>query len=244
MTVNKSLVTNLVSIGCVVVGYLIPSESPWARPVREIGLYATSGAITNWIAIYMLFERVPGFYGSGVIPSRFEDFKTGIKNLIMNQFFTRENVSNFFRSESAANVVRIDPDLIVSTVDFDAMFERLRTAVMESPFGGMLGLFGGAKALEPLRGPFRANVEKEIRTLVESPKLAESLRAASQQEDVIEGILEKVQAIVQKRLDELTPSMVKDIVQDMIRQHLGWLVVWGGVFGALIGLAASFLVPK
>jgi uncharacterized membrane protein YheB (UPF0754 family) len=46
----------------------------------------------------------------------------------------------------------------------------------------------------------------------------------------------KVEAIVNRRLEELTPQMVKIIVQDMIQKHLGWLVVWGGVFGGLIGL--------
>ena len=103
---NKSLVTNLVSVAFIVVGYLIPSESAWAKPIRDIGLYAASGAITNWIAIYMLFEKVPGLYGSGVIPSRFEEFKLGIRTLIMGQFFTKENVENFFQDNRAlANVM-------------------------------------------------------------------------------------------------------------------------------------------
>ena len=52
------------------------------------GLFALSGGLTNWLAIHMLFEKVPLLYGSGVIPNRFEDFKNGIKNLIMNEFFS------------------------------------------------------------------------------------------------------------------------------------------------------------
>ena len=38
----------------------------------------------------MLFEKVPGLYGSGVVPSRFEEFKEGIAHLMMKQFFTEE----------------------------------------------------------------------------------------------------------------------------------------------------------
>ena len=38
----------------------------------------------------MLFEKVPGLYGSGVVPSRFEEFKEGIRSLIMTQFFTED----------------------------------------------------------------------------------------------------------------------------------------------------------
>ena len=99
-----SLVTNLVSVGLIGVGYAIPSSFPIANPIRQIGLYAASGAITNWLAIYMLFERIPGLYGSGVIPGRFQEFKLGIRNLIMNEFFTKEQVESFFHSQSESIV--------------------------------------------------------------------------------------------------------------------------------------------
>ena len=54
-------------------------------------------------------------------------------------------------------------------------------------------------------------------------------------------ILAKVDIIVNRRLEELTPEIVKDIIERMIQEHLGWLVVWGGVFGGLIGLATTFI---
>ena len=44
----------------------------------------------------MLFERVPGLYGSGVIPMRFEEFKAGIRKLIMDQFFNNSDLEDFF----------------------------------------------------------------------------------------------------------------------------------------------------
>ncbi len=59
--------------------------------------------------------------------------------------------------------------------------------------------------------------------------------------DTVDVVVDKVNGIVEKRLNELTPRMVKEIIQEMIRSHLGWLVVWGGVFGGLIGLVASFI---
>jgi uncharacterized membrane protein YheB (UPF0754 family) len=238
---NKSLATNLISVACIVVGYLIPYETGWAHPIREIGLYATSGAITNWLAIYMLFEKIPFLYGSGVIPNRFEEFKSGIQNMVMGQFFTRQNIESFFRNQDASGSVKIDPEPIVQSVNYDDMFERLRTAVMESPFGGMLGMFGGVKALEPLREPFRNNVEKEIRNLASSPKLLDVISQSAANQDTVDAVVVKVNGIVEKRLNELTPKMVKEIIQEMIRSHLGWLVVWGGIFGGLIGLVASFI---
>ena len=239
---KKSLATNLISVLLIAIGYAIPTNHFLAELIREIGLFAASGAITNWLAIYMLFEKVPYLYGSGVVPSRFEEFKVGIRNLIMNQFFTKENVENFFKTQGSETAMSLDPAPILAAVDYERMFKKLCDAVLASPFGGMLGMFGGANALAPLRGPFEENVRAEIRALVESPKLLETLQASASLPNHAAVIIDKVEAIVFRRLDELTPQMVKKIVQDMIHQHLGWLVVWGGVFGGLIGLATS-LIP-
>ena len=53
---NKSFLTNLTAILIIVVGYLFPIEPDLIKP---IGFFALSGAITNWLAIHMLFEKVP-----------------------------------------------------------------------------------------------------------------------------------------------------------------------------------------
>jgi uncharacterized membrane protein YheB (UPF0754 family) len=55
-------------------------------------------------------------------------------------------------------------------------------------------------------------------------------------------LIESIETLVAKRLEELSPKMVKELVQNLIREHLGWLVVWGGVFGGLIGLASSLFL--
>jgi len=67
--VNKSVITNGLAAIIFIVGYSLEQQI-----ILYIGLFALSGAITNWLAIHMLFEKVPGLYGSGVIPARFEDF--------------------------------------------------------------------------------------------------------------------------------------------------------------------------
>jgi Uncharacterized protein conserved in bacteria len=87
---NKSLTTNLLAALTVVAGFLSPVQS---ELILSVGLFALSGAITNWLAVHMLFEKVPFLYGSGVIPSRFEEFKGGIRRLIMSQFLPRK-ISN------------------------------------------------------------------------------------------------------------------------------------------------------
>ncbi len=63
----------------------------------------------------------------------------------MGQFFTRANIESFFNSQSGSGSPQIDPEPIVQSVNYDEMFERLRTAVMESPFGGMLVCSEGSR---------------------------------------------------------------------------------------------------
>lgn len=75
---NKSFLTNLVAAVLAILGWYFAEQY-----VKNIGFYALSGALTNWIAIYTLFEKIPFLYGSGIIPNKFESFKKTIKKMIM-----------------------------------------------------------------------------------------------------------------------------------------------------------------
>ena len=46
---------------------------------------------------------------------------------------------------------------MIEQTDFSPAFDALTKTVMESSFGGMLGMFGGIGALEGLRAPFSEN---------------------------------------------------------------------------------------
>ena len=232
---NKSLVTNGVAVIVIIAGYFLQQDI-----VLYVGLFALSGAITNWLAIHMLFEKVPGLYGSGVIPARFEDFKLGIENLMMTQFFTADNIDRFLQSSDEPNDLHLAP--VIEKVDLSPSFDALVQVIMQSSFGGMLGMFGGQDALIPLKEPFILNMKKSLTEITQNEEFQTLLRDELEQPDVMSGIRHKIDDIVKKRLDELTPQLVKDIIQEMIKKHLGWLVVWGGVFGGLIGLLSGVLV--
>lgn len=235
---NKSLATNLLALGCIVVGYYSPV---YGGTILTVGLFATSGAITNWLAIHMLFEKVPGLYGSGVIPERFEEFKAAIHALIMNQFFNEQNVEAFFEAQTEDIARSFNPEPVVEVIDYDRIFEGFLEAVVNSQFGAMLGFIGGISALEPLKAPFELQMRKEVHAILQSPKFLKAVEDGMGDENVKGEIIEKVELIVTRRLEELSPQIVKEIIQEMIREHLGWLVVWGGVFGGLIGLLTQLL---
>ena len=234
---NKSFLTNLTAILIIVAGYLCPIEPDL---MKSIGFFALSGAVTNWLAIHMLFEKVPFLYGSGVIPNRFDEFKFAIKDLMMKQFFTQENVEQFIEAEEqqGGHVLNIDP--LMNAIDYDKIYEGLVTSIMESSFGSMLQMMGGEQALAPLREPFIEKMKNTLREMVESERFKDVLKLGLDSHKIGQDIVSKIETIIDKRLNELTPQLVKEIVQKIIKVHLGWLVVWGGVFGGFLGAAFSF----
>ncbi|MFY4763186.1 DUF445 domain-containing protein [Aliarcobacter butzleri] len=233
---NKGDITNLISVLIMAYGYSNANEL-----VFMVGLFALSGAVTNSLAIYMLFEKIPFLYGSGVIESKFTAFKISIHDLIMNQFFTKENLAKFFEEEVQNSKNSIDFEKILNQVDFTPAFYSLKESVVESPFGGMLAMFGGASALEPLKEPFINKLQTSMIDISNSPSFLTIVNEAIKSKNFNDEIYEKISKIVNTRLEELTPKMVKEIVQNMIKEHLSWLVLWGAVFGGLFGLIGMLI---
>ena len=221
---NKSLATNIAALAIIAVSYLSPKYN---EIIYLIGLFALSGGITNWLAIHMLFEKVPFFYGSGVIPSRFEEFKLWIKHLVMTEFFTPQNIDVFVEQQS--DIFSAD---LNKMIDFDRVFDGLVEAIEGSSMGSLLAMLGGKKALLPLKEPITLKLQEIIWEMKESKTVDKKLTSS---------LINQVEQIIDQRLDELTPVHVKNIIQEMIRKHLGWLVVWGGVVGGIIGFAFAIV---
>lgn len=236
---SKNVLPNVVAIALIAVGLALPGEI--GRTVYTIGLFALSGAVTNWLAIHMLFERVPGLYGSGVIPNQFENFKAAIHGLVMRDLFSADSVEKFLAGDDSSEAL-LDLEPVVRNLNMDDAFDQLVAVIVGSSFGSMLAMVGGEKALDPLRQPFKEKMGDFLIKTVSTPGFQANLRKQLGSVTSSDDFTAKIAALVQARLDELTPQMVKEIVQRMIRHHLGWLVVWGAVFGGLIGLLSALLV--
>ena len=222
---NKSLITNLISTLIILIGFLFKDEFSF---ILLIGVFALSGSITNLLAIHMLFDKVPFLYGSGVILDRFEDIKLGIKNLILQELFSVEQIDKFIldNKENAS-------EEIIEKIDFDKVFLGLVESIESSQLGGMLAMIGGRKALDPLKDPFTKKLKNIIEDFIKD-------NVGNDKNNNSTNVLQhKIENILDARLADLSPNEIKDIIQRMIREHLGWLVVWGGFFGGLLGLLMS-----
>ncbi|WGV98482.1 DUF445 domain-containing protein [Vibrio sp. YMD68] len=233
---NKSLFTNVSALIILILGFYFDNEI-----VFYAGLFAFSGAVTNWLAVHMLFEKVPGLYGSGIIPARFEEFKAAIKVLMMDQFFTRENIDRFLNKEMAGDkTLNLEP--VLEKVDFNPTFDSLVEVIANSSFGGMLAMVGGTEALAPLKEPFVERMQQAVVEISQSDSVKEAIKAQFETPEMMDEITVNIENIIDQRLNELTPQLVKSIVQTMIKTHLGWLVVWGGIFGGVIGVISSLVL--
>ena len=234
---NKNVLPNIIALAIIASSFLFPD--PASAVLLSTGLFALSGALTNWLAVHMLFERVPGLYGSGVIVLHFEQFKTGILRMVHEHLFNKERVEKVLSDPSENLDIDLAP--LVSSIDLDAAYDQLVATVMESSFGSMLGMVGGESALDGMREPFKKRLGKYLHDAADSPRFQSLVNEQLSKVASSDQFMTRMDAILRARLDELTPEMVRDIMQQMIRKHLGWLVVWGGVFGGLIGLIAGLV---
>jgi len=233
--ISKSTFINIVSILLVVSSFYVPDS--YSKHLYYTGLFALSGAVTNQIAIYMIFNKVPFLYGSGIIELNFEKFKASIKSMIMEQFFTKNRINQFFEQEEN----KIDLAPIIEEVDFNLAFDALKESVMESKFGQLINMFGGEESLELLRVTFNKKLKSSILSIVKSETFKKQLNHHLQHSTLSVDLIQKLDNIITHRLNELGPKSVKELIDKLIREHLEWLVLWGGIFGGLIGLVSTFV---
>ena len=222
---NKNLLTNIISFSIMILGAFSPL---YQNILFSIGLFSLSGGLTNWLAIYMLFEKIPLIYGSGIIPNKFELIKEKIKKLIFDEFFTEKNLEKIVMSE-----IQFDSDYLIESVGKNYLFSKFVEAIEESSLGNMLTLVGGKAALEPLKDPL---IEKMRIILEDFSKIS-----TNDNTDLIKSIKSQVENIIEIRLNELSSDDITKIIKEMIESHLGWLVIWGAVVGGFIGFIVGYL---
>ena len=136
---------NLITFVIMLIGILLQiftGRTILSRLIIAFGLFGFAGGITNWLAVKMLFDKVPFLFGSGVIPRRFKEIREAIKVQVLEMFFDKEFLSHYLGPRSKEILKSIDlPGILrkmTSSPDFDQMFISKLTEISLRPEGMML----------------------------------------------------------------------------------------------------------
>ena len=237
---NKGDYSNVATAMVLVIG-LIMRTSLGARNasagfILAFGLFGFAGGVTNWLAVKMLFDRIPFLIGSGVIPRRFKDILGALKTMILETFFEKKFLSEYLSTRSGNLLEKVDVRSKLRKAmagdTFDHDLARKLEKLAATPDGLLLQtmapMFGGFDTMVPMLKPMLIGIGADlIETLAANFDLTEIVDV-----DTVRGEIDKV---LTERMETLTPLRVKRMMAAVIREHLGWLVVWGNVFGGLIG---------
>ncbi|NMV21716.1 DUF445 domain-containing protein, partial [Vibrio parahaemolyticus] len=81
-----------------------------------------------------------------------------------------------FLNKEMAGGVNIDLQPVIEKVDLNPAFDSLVEVIEGSQFGGMLAMFGGSEALQPMRQPFVEKMQESIIELSKSDNIKEALK--------------------------------------------------------------------
>jgi len=258
---DKGTFSNILS-GVVFAAGLVLPQGVIRDFTLSIGLFAFSGGITNAIAVKMLFDRIPGLVGSGVIPARFREIRAKIQDLILKHFFSEEYLREFLAREKGSfdwkfflrggdgrgpmtRLVEKGWDRFTGPETLDPILDREIEKLLDSKIGGLLAMVGPQNvkpAVSQFVGSFVQSLKVKVLDFAEKTGPGD-LEVEIDEERLLHAVREKVKVLLERKIAQLEPETVKRMMEDVMRDHLGWLVVWGNVFGALLGVV-GFLVQK
>ncbi len=254
---DKGTASNITSACVLTLGLLLDSGAAQAW-ILSAGLFGFSGGITNWLAVKMLFDRIPGLIGSGVIPARFREIRRKIKDIILEHFFDEEYLRRFFAENQqdidwsryikssngdrspVASFVEQQWEKLTGAEVIQPMIDEQIDKLSESSVGGLLmivGLDNVRPAVNRFVSAFVSRMQEKVLAAAENVSVSD-LQIELDVERVVEDIRAQVEPLLEKKLEELHSGDVKRMMEDVIRSHLGWLIVWGNVFGGALGILA------
>tara|TARA_B100000579_G_scaffold324890_1_gene274667 strand:+ start:1050 stop:1775 length:726 start_codon:yes stop_codon:yes gene_type:complete len=234
--IEKGRISNSITFLLLILGIIFSPDLVYADWLLSAGLFGFAGGFTNWLAVKMLFDRVPFLYGSAVIPNRFREIRQAVKDAIMHYFFDQEHLEHFF--DSQLNTKLTSPDMASKVRDLlqsetvECIVDSEIDDLMKGPQGLMLKMVG-PKVIKPIVMQFISGVGEKAAPLLVS-EFGNSVVD-------IDSLRDKIDELLTEQLNQLTPERVKEMMEQVIRQHLGWLVVWGNVFGSIIGVLSKAL---
>lgn len=258
---DKGTFSTIISAVGLATGIILPAGDV-QKLILSTGMFAFSGGITNTLAVKMLFDRVPGLIGSGVIPARFREIRAEIKRLILTHFFDAAYLREFLHARSedlrlhsylkgggaaggaAEAFVEQQWEKLAAPEVIRPIVDRQIEKLLDSSIGGML-IMVGVDNVKPAVSQFVSDLLASLKgkVLERARGMDSGAEWTLDEEKITEDLRAAVDHLLETKLQQLDAPTVKKMLEDVIRDHLGWLVVWGNVFGGLLGLVMYLIAP-
>ncbi|KAL5272267.1 hypothetical protein ACHWQZ_G000475 [Mnemiopsis leidyi] len=212
-----------------------PVSDDAGKFLMSIGLFAFSGGFTNWIAIQMLFYKIPLVYGSGVLRRRYKAIRRAMKDMILGTFFQPEFLNKYIpqklREAAAEADVENKINVFLNTETGQKIIEDKIDQISASPEGQLV------ESMDINIGTFKPLIKPVIISFLSDlgPSVLNHLIEPENGALNLEKLRDELDRYMSERMMEVTPQMIQDIMYTVVLQYLGWLIVWGCVFGGVMG---------
>ena len=203
----------------------------------SFGVFALAGGVTHWLAIKMLFDRIPLLYGSGIILRNFREIRTSVKDALMSAFFDEASLQQYLKSKishflSGANLdERIKGFL--NNPAFESIIDRKLDTLSQRPEGLVVAMMGvSVDQLKPMIKPFIMGLSNDIAPLF-------SRMIDPDQFLDLSFVRMELDGLMNDKLKDMDAKRVRNILKSIMKDHLGWLIVWGNLLGGIIGVVTQ-----
>lgn len=205
--------------------------------VLSAGVFGLAGGGTNWLAIVMLFYRIPLLYGSGVFYRQHKQIRDVIKLIVLQMLFDSEHIENYITKrirQFSSNVHIVDNiTQALNSEETDRIIDKSLDRLFSQPESYYLDVLGLSR--EQIRPMIKPSV---ISLCAESAPFVLGTVTESDKEQAISvpRFREEMDRYLSWRVEELTGRRVGRLMRTLMYQHLGWVVVWGSIFGIISGV--------
>ncbi|XP_031552060.1 uncharacterized protein LOC116289312 [Actinia tenebrosa] len=241
---NKSSVSTFLSFFMMVLGIiLVPVLKEETTPTRNVrvvcqviraaGLFGFTGGVTNWIAVKLIFSRIPRLFCSGALFKYFVTVREVVADFIIEAFFSSSQVKRYMQNKifCLLDSENFDQSLlnILNSEKITSIVEKKLNLLMASPEGLMLQSLGVTKLrLRPVIMSYITDMRSYT-----SPLLIASLQSSELSDT--EKIRGQIIDVIATRTQQISPQQVQQIITEALYKYLSSLVVWGNLFGAIVG---------
>jgi len=232
--------------------------------LSSIGIGATIGFVTNYVAIKLLFRPYKPIklgnliiFPQGVIPREKHSLAKKVGEVVKRYILSEEEIRKIvtskevkeeieaFLDEKINTIANKDITEFISKEEIASKFAKIIVKVVEEKFS----MFASFVNEEMIKGiMLQLEVPLKINELIESEKIKEVLKKEIfeflEKEVPKIFIKAKIDKIVEEKVASFDEKTLEDMLFSLMKKHFGFINLAGAVLGGIIGLVQYFIIAN